>query len=216
VKTIRDRSLYLVISEEYAMGRSALEVARRAIAGGVDMIQMREKARPDQELVGMAKALSALCRRSGAIFIVNDDPSLARRADADGVHLGQGDMARFPVKTVRGIVGPDRLIGVSTHSLDELRKAMDEDIDYLAFGPVFPTKTKDYSIGTEDVKRAAGIARKPVFFIGGIDLSNIDIVLGEGGRNIALIRAITEADDIETRTRRLKERIVGHKEAGVA
>jgi thiamine-phosphate pyrophosphorylase len=212
MRLIRDHSLYLVISEEYGAGRSALEIAGSSIGGGVDIMQMREKKKPMQELVRAGKGLAALCKSRGVIFIVNDDPVLAMEVGADGVHLGQEDAERFSVRTARGILGPDGVIGASTHSLEQLEKVMAEDVDYAAFGPIFPTKTKDYSIGTRDIKEAMRLARKPVFFIGGIDLSNIDVILDEGGRNIALIRGITEAPDIELRTRQFKERLIRKKE----
>ncbi len=213
MKTIKDHSLYLVISEECCMGRDPVEIAKEAIAGGVDIIQMREKNKSLQELVRLGKGLAAVCKGSGAMFIVNDDPMLVHRVGADGVHLGQEDIERFSIGMARDAIGPDRIIGISTHSLKQFEKAMGEDIDYAAFGPVFPTKTKDYHIGAGDIKKVVALARKPVFFIGGIDLSNIDTILGEGGRNIALIRSITEADDIEARARELKGRLVRQAEA---
>jgi len=205
--------LYLVISEECCLGRSALEIAERAVAGGVDIVQMREKNKSVQELVKIGKGLAALCKKGGAMFIVNDDPMLAQRVGADGVHLGQEDTERFSIEMARDAVGPDRIIGISTHSLTLFEKAMGEDVDYVAFGPVFPTKTKDYHIGTGDIREVVRLARKPVFFIGGIDLSNVDTILGEGGRNIAMIRGITEADDIEARAREFKGRLVRQAEA---
>jgi len=197
MEKIKDNSLYLVISEEYGRGRGAVEIAKSAIAGGVDIIQMREKSKPREELVRLGKKLACLCKKGGATFIVNDDPILATEVNADGVHLGQEDMSIYPIAMVRKIVGKDKIIGISTHSPRQFEKSNKEGVDYIAFGPVFPTKTKDYCIGTGDVKKVLGIAKKPVFFIGGIDLLNIDELLGMGAENIALIRGILEADDIE-------------------
>ena len=208
MKTIKDRSLYLVISEEYCAGRSPFEVAEKAIAGGVDIVQMREKKKSMQELVGIGRSIAALCREKGVMFIVNDYPMLAQRVGADGVHLGQEDMSRFPITMARDILGPGKKIGVSTTSLEQLRKANDSDADYIGFGPVFQTKLKLNPVGTEYIKDIIKIAQKPVFFIGGIDMSNIGEILDRGGRNIALIRAITEAEDIESSARTLKERLL--------
>ncbi|MFH1996898.1 MAG: thiamine phosphate synthase [Candidatus Omnitrophota bacterium] len=205
MRTIDDRNLYLVITEKYGMGRSALVIAERALAGGVDIIQMREKERPAAELLKTATDMVAACKKKKALFIVNDDPALAARAGADGVHLGQEDTKRFSIRSTREIVGRDSIIGVSTHSLDQFAEANEADVDYVAFGPVFPTKTKDYFIGTADISEVLKIAEKPVFFIGGINLSNIDELLTRGARNIALIRGITEADDIEASARQYKE-----------
>jgi len=213
MRKINNYSLYLVISEEYGMGRDALEIARHAIAGGTDILQMREKNRSVQDLVGLGKDIAALCRQEDRMFIVNDNPMLAKRVDADGVHLGQGDMTRFTIKMARDAIGPDRVIGVSTHSLDQFKKANEEEVDYIAFGPIFPTKTKSYNIGTGDIEEVVRTTKNPVFFIGGINLSNIDDVLGRGARNIALIRGIVEADDIAARAKQFKEKLKKHKDS---
>jgi thiamine-phosphate pyrophosphorylase len=212
-RTVKDHSLYLVISEDCCMGRSPFEIAEKAIVGGVDIVQMREKKKSLQELIKTGKRLAAICKKKGAMFIVNDDPMLTQRIDADGVHLGQEDIGHFPLMTVRDIIGPRKLIGVSTHSLKQVDKAMNEDIDYVAFGPIFPTKTKDYSIGADDIKEVMKLARKPVFFIGGIDLSNVDTILDEGGRNIAMIRSVTEAGNIKARAMEFKKKLLRRSEA---
>ena len=209
MRNIKNGSLYLIISEECGRGRSATEIAESAIAGGVDIIQMREKHMAEHELISLGKELSGLCRKSGVKFIVNNDPLIASRVGADGVHLGQEDMERFSINETRSIVGRDGIIGVSTHSIKQLEKANGDDVDYIAYGPVFPTKTKDYCIGTKDVARVLVIAKKPVFFIGGIDLSNIEEILRIGARNIALIRGITEAADIKSATEELVKMING-------
>lgn len=207
MEKITDHSLYLVISEEYGKGRGALEIARPAIAGGVDIIQLREKHKSKDELARLGTKLCKLCKETGVIFIVNDDVNLAKDLDADGVHLGQEDIKDCSIKDARRILGKDKIIGVSTHSLEQFEKANKEGIDYIAFGPMFPTKTKDYYLGTNDVDEVLRIARKPVFFIGGINLSNIDEILSKGARNIALIRGILEADDITARTKEFRERL---------
>jgi len=214
MRKINDHSLYLVISEEYGQGRSAMEIASLAIAGGVDIIQMREKRKEKDGLVKLGSELAELCGNRGVIFIVNDDPALAREVGADGVHLGQEDIKRWPVDEARRSVGNDKLIGVSTHSLGQFKKANKEDVDYIAFGPIFPTKTKDYFLGTGDAPKVMKIARKPVFLIGGINLSNIDELLVLGASNIALIRGIAEAGDIVSKTRQFKNRITGFEKGG--
>jgi thiamine-phosphate pyrophosphorylase len=208
MKKIKDHSLYLIISEEYCRGKSALETAAAAMAGGVDIIQMREKNRPRGGLLDLGKRLAALCKEGGALFIVNDDPALAVEAGADGVHLGQEDLKQFSVGSAREIMGKDKIIGVSTHSVEEFEKANGEDIDYIAYGPIFPTKTKDYFLGANDVPKILEIARKPVFLIGGISLSNIDELLAMGAANIAMIRGITEAEDMANAVGTLKKRLL--------
>ena len=209
---IDNYSLYLVLNEKYGKGRSAVEVATLAIKGGIDILQMREKEKSLDEMEELGKALLPLCRKHGVIFLVNDDPHLAHRLGADGVHLGQDDMERFPIEAVREIIGTDQIIGVSTHSIDQFDKANQADVDYIAFGPIFHTKTKDYFIGTKDIKTVITRARKPVILVGGITLENMDEVLREGGKNIAVIREIMEADDITAKTRQLKEKLIKCKE----
>lgn len=205
MKRINDHSLYLVISEEYGCGRNAIEIANRAIEGGVDVIQMREKAMPAGELIKLGRLLSDLCKRSRVTFIVNDDPMLAKEVNADGVHLGREDIKLFPLEASRRILGREKIIGVSTHSMEQFEEANEKDFDYMALGPIFETKTKDYSIGTGGIENVLSIAKKPVFFIGGINLANIGDILKKGAKNIALIRGITEAEDVTARTREFKD-----------
>lgn len=211
MRKIKENSLYLVISEECGRPRSALEIAGPAIEGGADILQMREKNKARPELTHLGRALSQLCRDRGSIFIVNDDPVLAMEVNASGVHLGQDDIKRYPIKEARRILGRDKIIGVSTHSIDEFRKANDDDVDYIAFGPVFPTKTKDYFIGTKDIKSVLQVAKKPVFFIGGINISNVDELLRLGAKNIALIRDILEAEDIKSKVISFKKKLTRTK-----
>ncbi|TBR17960.1 thiamine phosphate synthase, partial [bacterium] len=155
---IKDYSLYLVISSEYGLGRPVLEIAKSAIAAGVDIIQLREKNKDKNELIELACELKELCHKAGVIFIVNDDPYIAKASGADGVHLGQEDLSRLSVNEVRGIITEDKIIGVSTHSLDEVRKANSQNINYIAYGPVFATETKKYFLGTKDVKEVLSFA----------------------------------------------------------
>lgn len=201
MQKIRDYSLYLVISEEYGKGRGSAEIAERAISGGVDIIQMREKDKPEKALFDLGKKLSGLCKKNGVTFIVNDNPELAASIDACGVHLGQDDLKHFTLNKARRIVGNKKIIGVSTHSEAQFEEANKDDVDYIAFGPIFPTKTKDYCIGTKAIEKILKTALKPVVFIGGIDLSNVEEVLSRGAKNIALIRAIAGAADITASAR---------------
>ncbi|MBD3426799.1 MAG: thiamine phosphate synthase [Candidatus Omnitrophica bacterium] len=211
VARITDHSLYLVTSEEYSAGRSTLEVAEEALSAGVDILQMREKTKPKDELIKLGRKLRKLCSAAGAIFIVNDDPFVADQTDAEGVHLGQEDLEKYPLEVVRDIMGEGRMIGVSTHSVEQFEKANRSDADYIAYGPIFSTRTKDYSIGLADAGTVLEEAAKPVVFIGGIDLANIDSVMAAGARNIALIRAITAARDVAEETRRLKKKITSFR-----
>jgi thiamine-phosphate pyrophosphorylase len=204
---IRDYSLYLVITENCALGKDILSIAKAAIAGGVDILQMREKDKTQEELCKIGSELTKLCRKNGVLFIVNDDPNLAKEVDADGLHIGQSDLVRYPIKKIRGIIGEDKLIGLSTHSLEQFKQANESGLDYVSFGPIFPTKTKDYFIGTSEVENVLRIALKPVVFIGGINVSNVEDLLQKGARNIALIRDIVQAEDITLKVKEFKAKI---------
>jgi thiamine-phosphate pyrophosphorylase len=213
-KQIRPHSLYLVLSGEYLpAGRDRVTAARLAIEGGVDVIQLREKDMPRGKLISLGMEISEMCSASGVIFIVNDDPRLAVECLADGVHVGQEDMSRTSLSEIRRIVGDDRLIGLSTHSPDEYFNASKEDLDYIAYGPVFPTKTKPYHVGVGDVARIASSAKKPTVFIGGIDTGNVSELVSRGGNIAAAIRSIVGSDDIVETVRMFKKKL-GSQDAG--
>jgi len=200
-------SLYLVLTGACTNGRDALDVAQAAIAGGINLIQMREKDTDRNGLLGLGKRLGSICKKSGVKLIINDDPFLAGELDADGVHMGQEDVKICNLEKARRILGKERIIGISTHSLAQFEEANLSDVDYIAYGPVFKTKTKDYFIGINHVEKVLAMSEKPVFFIGGINLSNIDELVSMGAENIALIRGITEAEDVTARTREFKKRM---------
>ena len=206
---LKDRNLYLVLSETCGKGRRSVEIARQAIDGGIDMLQMREKGLSPAGLMSLGAELCRICRRSGVSFIVNDDPALAKKTDADGVHLGQEDLKKHSLRKTRKLLGPEKIIGVSTHSLEQFKNANMEDFDSIAFGPIFLTKTKDYFIGTGDVGAVLGIAKKPVVFIGDINFDNVDDILEKGAKNIALIRAVLEAPDIKKAAEDFKKKLIG-------
>lgn len=206
---IPERSLYLVLSEAYGKGRSALALARLALAGGIDILQMREKEKSRREVLRLGKALNRLCKAHRVLFIVNDDPVLCRRLRADGVHLGQEDQMRWPIREVRRLLGPGKVIGVSTHTVDQFREANTSDVDYIAFGPIFPTLTKPYHIGTAHIAQVLAMASKPVVFIGGIQRTTIGDLFREGATHVAMIRDILEAEDVEAQVRWYKQKLSG-------
>jgi len=204
MKFSKKHNLYLVTSERYSAGRTTLEVVEAAVCAGIDIIQMREKNLTYEAQVQLGKKLSTLCRLHTIVFIANDNPVLAKEINADGVHLGQQDLCRWPISKARGIIGPNKIIGVSTHSLQEVKEANNLDIDYIAFGPIFATKTKDYCIGTSDIPQALKLSKFPVVCIGGITETNIETLLKLGVTNVALIREIAASTDIYNKVRRLK------------
>ena len=198
-----DRRARLERAQLYFIGgaTSVGETLRAALAGGVDLFQLREKQLGDSPLLRAADAARELCEEAGALFIVNDRPDVARSADADGVHVGQGDAS---VAAARRMVGPDRLVGLSTHSPEQIAAA--EGADYLGVGPVHatPTKLGRPAVGVGLVAHAAQHARVPWFAIGGLNPANVGAVLEAGARRISVVRAIAEADDPERAARTLK------------
>lgn len=191
--------LYLVCDSKPG-GRELSEVLHAAIDGGVDVVQLRDKQLPDDELTAVAHAAQALCEQLGALLIVNDRPQVAVRAGADGVHVGQDDL---PVGEVREIVGREMLVGLSTHAPLEIDAATPLDqggvphVDYIGVGPVYATPTKPGrpAVGTELASYASAHARVPFFAIGGIDGENVLDVLHAGAHRICVLRAIADAED---------------------
>ena len=175
-----------------------------ALAGGVDIVQLRDKGSAGERRFGPLEArdelaaceiLADAARRYGALFAVNDRADIARATGADVLHLGQGDL---PLGLAREIVGPDTLIGLSTHDRDQVAAAGDSDADYFCVGPCWPTPTKPgrHAPGLQLVREAAELGGdKPWFAIGGIDARRLPEVLNAGARRIVVVRAITAAED---------------------
>jgi thiamine-phosphate pyrophosphorylase len=215
---LADARLYLVLpsapagADPYEHDQRLTRIARAAIAGGVDVVQLREKERPASELLQVARELARTCRRLGSLFIVNDSPALARESGADGVHVGQDDI---PVEEAREIVGNDTLIGLSTHARDEIDAACalapegSPLVDYIAVGPVHETPTKPGrpAVGTALVAYAAEQASLPFFAIGGLDADNLHEVLAAGATRAVILRAIAGADDPERAARELRDQL---------
>ena len=164
------------------------------IAGGVGVIQLRDKTSTDRDRLTHARQLRRWTRESGVLFIMNDRPDLARLSEADGVHVGQEELS---VREVRRIVGPRRLVGVSTHSIDQARQAVVDGADYLGVGPLFPSETKSFSrhVGLELVTQVSSEIGTPAFMIGGIDLARLPSVREAGGKRIAVSQAISQAEE---------------------
>jgi thiamine-phosphate pyrophosphorylase len=178
------------------------EFLHAALEGGVDIVQLRVKDAADEDVVTAARRFAGVCGEHGALLIVNDRPDLAVAAGADGVHVGQDDM---PIARARDIVGPDRIVGLSTHSPAQIDAAA--GVDYIGVGPVnaTPTKPGRPAVGLELVRYAAQNARVPFFAIGGIDPSNVAAVRAAGGERVAVVRAIVEAEDPAAVARALRE-----------
>jgi thiamine-phosphate pyrophosphorylase len=196
IEPFRRARLYLVLEA------AAAGVVEPALRGGADLVQLRDKAASDAELVAAGERIGELCRARGVPFVVNDRPDLAVRVGADGVHLGQDDAA---VEEVRARFGDALAIGVSTHSVEQVAAAEASSADYYAVGPVWETPTKPGrpAVGLELVRHAASVASKPWFAIGGIDASNVGLVAAAGARRVVVVRALRDAGDPEAAARAL-------------
>jgi thiamine-phosphate pyrophosphorylase len=164
------------------------------IGAGVDLVQLRDKTANPSQLRVAAKIFARAARRYGALFIVNDDPDLAVQVDADGVHVGQDDP---PPDHARAVVGMQRLVGRSTHTLAQIDRALTEDCDYFAVGPVHATPTKQGrpGIGLEPLRYAAAVAgSRPWFVTGAMSTATAPAVLAAGASRLVVVRAITQAE----------------------
>ena len=206
-KTLERMRLY-VITGDHGDEVETARIVEAALDGGATVIQLRKKSMPMPEQYRLAVALRTLTSEHEALLIINDHADLAIAADADGVHLGQDDLPPDAVRALPGFDG--RLIGRSTHSLEQARAAIDEGADYIAVGPVFPTPTKEGrpAVGTGLVSRVAEIADRPFVAVGGIDHDNAPAVIEAGARAIAVVRAVYDAVDPAEAARRLHELIV--------
>lgn len=204
--SINDCKLYVITGENYHRGRELLDVMEAAIRGGADVVQLRDKEAAPAELLEKARALRELTRRLGVLFIVNDHPEIALEADADGVHLGQDDL---PIEDARRMLGPERIVGISTHSIAQARAAEKAGADYIGVGPVFPTGTKPgrAAVTTAYVAEAAAEIRVPFFAIGGIHPGNADEVLAAGAKRLCAVSAVVGSRDPAAVCRDLRERI---------
>jgi len=192
-------------SEEHA--RACLEIARSALRGGADVLQLREKSRSTREQIAIARALVALARRSHAALIVNDRVDVAIAADAHGVHLGGND---FPVGLARRLLGPDRVIGASAQTVEMAREAAWAGADYLGVGDVFGTHSKPDAgpvVGIEGLRRIVQAVEIPVIAIGDVTADRVADVIAAGAHGVAVIRAVCAAPDPEAAVKELRERL---------
>jgi len=193
---LHELHLCVITDAGLVRGRDHVAVAAAALAGGADMIQLRDKTGSLRELLPQARAIQALCRARGAVFIVNDRVDLALASDADGAHVGQEDL---PAASARRLLGPKRVLGVSTHSPDQADTAWRVGADYIGFGPIFRTGTKDTGYtprGADALREIRRAVPLPILAIGGIQLENVSQVIEAGATAPAVISAITAAPDV--------------------
>lgn len=188
--------LYCLTDFELSSGRSNIDVVKELLAADVKLIQYREKERKMGVMLEECRAIRALTREAGACFIINDHVDIAMLVDADGVHVGQDDL---PVQAVRELLGPDKIIGLSTHSPEQGRAAVEAGADYIGVGPIYATKTKKDvcdPVGLEYLAYVVKNLSVPFTAIGGINAANIGDVVRAGARCCSLVSAIVGKNDI--------------------
>ncbi|MCM8765494.1 MAG: thiamine phosphate synthase [Candidatus Omnitrophica bacterium] len=198
-------SLYVILDLDLpGLSKDPLTLAEDLCTGGVDILQLRAKNSSGKYLFEIGKKLRELTRKNKKILVINDRVDIAQAVAADGVHLGQEDL---PVEYARAILGKDKIIGISTHSLAQARKAHLSKVDYLSVGPVFksPTKPELKPLGTVFLKKIVKISRLPVVAIGGINLKNLPEVLACGVNYVAVISSILRSKDVLETVKKFKE-----------
>ena len=203
LERFRETDLYVVITERFCAGRTALAVLDSVLAAGVGVVQLREKESDDRELFERAAAFRERTRRAGALLIVDDRLDVALAVDADGVHLGQRDL---PVREARRLA-PALLIGASSHTPEQARDAQAAGASYVNIGPIYPTQTKATGIpalGPEAISRTAARLTIPFTVMGGIKAHNIGALLARGARHVAVVTAVTAAADVGGAVRALR------------
>ena len=199
-------SLYGITDRYWLNGRPLIHDVQLALEGGVTMIQLREKNLDEESFYREAIEIKELCKKFNVPFIINDNVELAKKVDADGVHVGQNDMA---AQDVRAIIGPDKILGVSTQTVDEALLAQKMGADYLGVGAVFPTGSKDdcWVLSHDLCREICSAVTIPVVAIGGINLGNIRKLSGLGFSGISLISAIFGQNDIKSAAMKLTEEV---------
>ena len=210
MKRIHEWKLYVVTDRGLSKGRSNEVVIRQAVLGGADVIQLRDKETSTAKLYREAVLLRNLTKAMDTPFIINDRVDIASAVDADGVHLGQDDL---PVSIARRILGPDRIIGVSTHLFQQALDACKEEVDYISVGPIYSTTTKNAGppVGLNLLRQVKENVSLPVVAIGGIGVDNVLEVLRAGADMVAVVSAAVNADNIEASVRTLKTKITSVK-----
>jgi thiamine-phosphate pyrophosphorylase len=191
---LRTARLYFVCNARPATDLETL--LRAALTGGADIVQLREKELGRSEIERAAGTFRRIADTFSALFILNDDPELARICDADGVHVGQDDVG---AEQARELLGPDAVIGLSTHSEEQIAASAGRPVDYISVGPIWETPTKEGrpGVGLELVEHAAEHAPRPFFAIGGIDAANAEQVVRAGTERLCVVRAVRDAADPE-------------------
>ncbi len=212
LKEFKKENIYCITAEKFSCGKSNIEVVKQMLSAGIKIIQYREKYKSFKEKLNECLIIRKLTKKKKAILIVNDHPDLCLMVKADGVHLGQDD---YPVKYVRKFLGRNYLIGISTHSPEQYKKAVKDGADYAGVGPLFETHTKDNvmaPVGISYLKWVVKNQQIPFVAIGGIKEWNIKEVIDAGAKCICLVTEITGAKDIKQKICNLKSILLKNKE----
>jgi len=201
----RKKVLY-AITDENLLKENFVEKIKQALESGVDIIQYRAKKKDAKYMIEEAILLKKLCRKYNVPLIINDRVDIALAIDADGVHVGQEDI---PVLYVRKLIGNNKILGLSTKNLKQVEEANKLPVDYIGFGSIFPTDTKEDAkvVGLNNLKEAVRLSLQPVIAIGGIKEDNVDEVLKTGCSGIAVVSAIFAGNNVKKNTENLKEKI---------
>ena len=203
---LKNSRLYLILDKTACGRKNTKRILKRALQGGVDIVQFRDKFSSTKKMAQEARRLLPLCRKYHVPFIINDRLEVALQVNADGLHIGQEDM---PPALARKILGEGKIIGLSCHSIEQVKRAQKEKCDYMGFGPVFRTATKPNvrPIGVSDFIKALKVSRKPIFAIGGITESRIFKLFVPGKTRIAVCRELCLDKNIAKKAQHLKMRL---------
>jgi len=208
LEAIREASLYGIVDLGYLESEEVIGATAELLAGGVGVLQLRAKDSSKEEITEFAQKILPMCREAEVPLIINDFPKIAVEVGADGVHIGQDDGS---LVRVRDICGPDMVVGRSTHSRDQAADAAADGFDYIGFGPLFPTPTKEGrpGIGLGDVSWVERMVGKdiPVFCIGGIKQDNMDKVIAAGAKRVVIVSELLKASSISKTTRQIIDRL---------
>jgi thiamine-phosphate pyrophosphorylase len=196
---MQDFGIYIIITNPQL---PYITIAEKCVYHGIKMLQLREKNLSDRDLIKIGKEIRSITKGTGTNFVVNDRPDIAAICDADFLHLGQDDIS---IEDARKVVG-NMKIGLSTHSIEQVKSALKKKPDYIGFGPIYPTNAKakpDKPVGIEQLKQVLAFANVPVVAIGGIFPENIEQVIDAGAKNIAMVRHFMQTDEFDMRARDL-------------
>jgi thiamine-phosphate pyrophosphorylase len=205
LKSNIDYSLYLVTDQKLCLGRELIEVVMEAVAGGVSIVQIREKDSDTRDFFQLAMAMKKQLEKTNVPLIINDRVDVAIAVDADGVHVGQTDL---PCAVAREMIGPEKILGVSINTFEQIDEVHKLNINYLSLSPVFPTPTKPDTtpaFGIEGLKKARQMTSRPLMTIGGINKTNLKDIVDAGMDGVAVVSAICSAPSPAIAARELAE-----------